>query len=149
MADILSIAGGIAGGLAQSEDLKFEARQEQIAARQEKIRGEADALEITKAANEQLATNIARSFGAGGRLVSGGSNEAIIKQVFQESSFARRVARRGGEQRASVRRATSQQLRTSAQFALFTGLLSGARSGAQSITRRKERAQPTQKGRTR
>lgn len=138
MADILSIAGNFVGGVAKQEELQFEARQESIAAAQERTAGAADALEITKAANETLATNIARSFGSGGRIAAGGSNEAIIKQTLSESSFARRVARRGGEQRASVRRASSQQLRTQAQFALFTGLLSGAQSASSS-----QRFQPT------
>lgn len=132
MADILSIASGLIGGGLDQMALQFEARQESIAAQGERIAGEADALTITQAANEALATNIARSFGSGGRIATGGSNEAIIKQTLTESSFARRVARRSGEQRAQVRRAQSQQLRTQGQLAIFSSFIKAGGQATQS-----------------
>ena len=134
---IAQIVGGVVGGAAKQAELRFEAGQERIAARQERIKGEADALEISKAANETLSANIARSFAAGGGI--GGSSAAIIRQTLTESSFARRVALRGGEQRAAVRRGTAAQLRISGNLAFITGILGAGAVAGEAIQRRQQR----------
>lgn len=135
---IAQIVGGVVGAAAQAQELRFASEQEKIAARQERITGEADALQISKEANETLAANVARSFAAGGGV--GGSSAAIIRQTLTESSFARRVALRGGEQRAATRRASAQQLRVSANLGFIAGALGAAGTTGQAIQRGRERA---------
>lgn len=134
---IAQIVGGVVGAAGKAQELRFASEQEKIAARQEQIRGEADALEISKEANETLAANIARSFAAGGGV--GGSSAAIIRQTLTESSFARRVALRGGEQRAATRRASAAQLRVSANLAFIAGSLGAGAVGGEAIQRGRQR----------
>lgn len=142
MADIFAIVGNVVGGAARQAELKAQSRDEKLQARQEKIQGEADALEISKAANEALASNIARTFGAGGRVVSGESSGAAIKQVLSESSFARRVAIRGGQQREAQRKSAAAGLRTSANLAFITGVFAGAQSFGNTRSQTSNRQQP-------
>lgn len=140
----IQIGSAVFSAAQESAELKGAARNEELAARQERIRGEADALAIEKDLNEKLATNIARSFGAGGAI--GGSNAAIIQQVLSEGSFASRMALRSGEQRAQQRRASAASLRSSARFAFVSGLIRAGGVALRGVQDIRERKLPSQKG---
>ena len=149
MAQVLlavQIGAAVFGAAQEQAELEGAARAEELAARNERLQGEADALTIEKDLNERLATNIARTFGAGG--VPGGSSEAIIRQVLTEGSFASRVALRGGEQRAQERRASAQNLRSSARLAFVGGLLRAAGTGIRGGLDIAERKLPAPRGPT-
>lgn len=127
----------IGAGAARQSELKSQSKLAELAARQELLIGEADALEIERELNDALAASIAS---AGARGVSaGGSGEAAARELIAEASFAQRVSLRTAAISATTKRIEAGQLRAQGSAALATSFIAGATRVGQEVTRRRER----------
>lgn len=120
VAQIAQAGATVVAAQTQAAGMRRQAQQQDTAARQEQLRGEAQALQVRDALRRTLASQNAR-YAAAGLSLDSGTPETLAEATGAEADRQIRVIGANAEQRANARLAAADDLRASADMAGAAG----------------------------